>query len=121
MRLLNVWRTLTVGVLLGLTTVAIARPGDSDSRTEKPAATKPSVNDFPSPAELVKKMKELEKVKAGQSKVAHFSLTRPIAETTPGFSLFGGDDGSPATRVLLERLNAAGKDKEIKAVLITLG
>jgi protease-4 len=123
MRLLSVWRMLIVGLVIGGAAVAIARPDDSDSKSakDKPAATKPSVNDFPSPAELVKKMKDLEKKKASQSKVAHFSLTRPIVETSPGFSFFGGDDASLTTRTLLERLNAAGKDKEIKAILITLG
>ena len=120
MRLFTVSRMLIVGLILGGTALAVAR-GDSDSKTEKAPATKPSVNDFPSPAELVKKMKDLEKAKAAQSKVAHFALTRPIVETTPSFSLFGGDDAALTTRVLLERLNAAGKDKEIKAVLLTLG
>ena len=82
-------------------------------------ATRPSADEFPSPAELVKRMKQAEEKKATLTKVAYFNLTRPIEEKPADFSLFG-DDGSLTLRSLLDRLHMAQQDAEIKAVLITL-
>lgn len=96
-------------------------PGEKKSGSSlKSSTSKPSSDEFPTPAELVKRMKQLEKEKAKLAKVAYFNLTRPVEEKPADFSLFG-DDGSVTLRSLLERLNQAKQDPDVKAVLITLG
>src|SRR4051812_43505718 len=115
--------------LLAVTTVVFAADSpdapDSkqDSKAVKPTtkpADKPAENEFPSAAELVRKMKQAEKKKASLAKVAYFNLSRPVAEKPADFSLFG-DDSSLTLRNLMERLRTAQKDQNVKAVLMTLG
>ena len=117
-------------LVLALTAVALADDAPDGAQEAKPdttasarhPATQPSVvaDEFPSPAELIRKMKQLERKKAGLSKIAFFSLARPIAEKPAEFSLFG-DDGSLTLRSLLDRLHLAGQDNDVKGVLLTLG
>jgi protease-4 len=87
----------------------------------KSPATQPATSDeeFPSPADVVRRLKAAEKKKAALAKVAYFNLTRPVEEAPSGFSLFG-DDGSQTLRSLVARLHQAKDDADIKAVLITL-
>lgn len=85
----------------------------------KTAASQPASEEFPTPAELVRRMKKVEKEKAALAKVAFFNINRPVEEKSADFSLFG-DDGSLTLRTLLERLNRARQDPDVKAVLITL-
>jgi len=120
-------RMLIAAVVLAVTAVTLAEENtDSlgDARTDQPQAkapaTRPSADEFPSPAELVKRMKQAEQKKSSLTKVAYFNLTRPIEEKPADFSLFG-DDGSLTLRSLLDRLHMAQQDADIKAVLITLG
>jgi len=119
-------KTLVVAVLLALTGVVFAwdAPDASDSPTEAKSAsptTKPAKKDeFPTPADLVRRMKQLEKKKASLTKIAFFNLNQPIEEKPAEFSLFGGDDGL-TLRSLLDRLHMAQNDQSIKGVLITLG
>ena len=119
-------KTLIAAVLLVLTGVAFAwdapesSDGNQEARSTRSATTRPSEKEFPSPAELVRRMKQLEQKKAALSKVAYFNLTRPIEEKPADFSLFG-DDASLTLRSLLDRLHMAQKDEDVKAVLITLG
>jgi protease IV len=122
-------KTWIAAALVALTVVtgALARerkPDDSGEKkspsTLKSAATQPASAEFPTPAELVKKMKQVEKEKAALPKVAYFNLTRPLEEKPADFTLFG-DDGSVTLRSLLERLHQAKQDPDIKSVLITLG
>ena len=97
-------------------TGAEARRG---AATMKSASTQPAAEEFPTPADLVKRLKKVEKEKAALAKVAYFNLNRPVEEKPADFSLFG-DDGSLTLRSLLERLNQARQDADVKAVLITL-
>jgi protease-4 len=120
-------KMLIAAVLLTYSAVAIARADDLPTgKTEKTAttakspATQPAAEEFPTPAELVKRMKQLEKQKAALAKVAYFNLSRPVEEKPADFSLFG-DDGSTTLRSMLDRLNMARQDADVKAVLITLG
>jgi protease-4 len=119
-------KTMLIGVIVVLMGAAVladmpdAKESNSDSKSSKPAATQPTGQEFPSPAELVRKMKQAEKKKASLTKVAYFNLTQPIAEKQPDFSLFGGD-GALTLRSLLDRLHMAQTDKDVKAVLLTLG
>src|SRR6266404_2086985 len=105
-------KTLLAVLLLALTPVAFAATDDAaspdvkqESKAGKPA-TRPADGDFPSPAELIRKMKEIEKKKASLTKVAYFNLGRPVAEKQADFSIFG-DDGSLTLRSLLDRLHVA--------------
>lgn len=121
-------KRLIFAVMFGFAAVSLARSAESPdasdakqssksgSATTKPAAEK----EFPSPAELVRKMKQLEKKKASLTKVAYLDFGRPVAEKPAGFSLFGDDD-SITLRSALERLHKAQTDQDVKAVLLTLG
>ena len=83
--------------------VAAANDSPTDSLAAKRAqaalkpASQPANDEFPTPAELVKRMKKLEKAKAALAKVAYFNLNRPVAEKPSEFSLFG-DDGRCSDR-----------------------
>jgi len=111
-------------VMMGAAATAEDRTeGSAEKQTAgslKSPATQPSGEEFPSPAELARRMKQLEKEKAALAKVAYFNLSRPVDEKPSDFSLFG-DDGSNTLRSLLDRLNQAKADQDVKAVLITLG
>ena len=83
------------------------------------ATTKPAKH-FPTPAELVAKMKAAQAKQDAASKVAYFDLSSGVAEKPGGFSIFGGRGGD-TLQTLLAHLHQAKDDSEIKAVLITLG
>ena len=75
---------------------------------------------LPSPSELIKKLKATQQKEDKKTKVAYFDFTRPVQEAPAGFSVFG-DDGAMTLRSLIDRLHKARDDKDVKAVLITLG
>ena len=75
--------------------------------------------DLPSPAELMRKMKEAKEKRSQQAKVAFFDLSEPVVEQPAAFSLFG--DPRLTVRTLVERLHQAKADKDVKGVLVTLG
>lgn len=116
---------LTVGLTFSSTFVSAKDQQSDDLATRrreaalKSASSQPASEEFPTPAELVKRMKSLEKEKSALAKVAYFNINRPIEEKPAEFSLFG-DDGSLTLRSMLERLNQAKQDPDVKAVLITL-
>lgn len=90
--------------------------GQTTKPTTKPAATEPH---YPTPAELIAKIKERKDKEKVMPKVAYFDLSKPVTEKPEAFSLFGGDTGT-TLRSLLSRLNQARDDKDLKAVLVTL-
>jgi protease-4 len=81
----------------------------------------PSVKKFPTPAELVAQMKAMKHEADRLPKVAYFDLSGPLAEKPADFSWFGNDPNVVTLRVLLDRLEHARQDKDIRGVLITLG
>jgi protease IV len=83
-------------------------------------ATKPTAKSFPTPAELVAKMKKVQETEANQTRVAYFNLARSIVEKPADFSLFGEAD-AVTLHSLLQRMRKAREDKEVRAVLVTLG
>jgi protease-4 len=92
-----------------------------------PAATEPSASaapaparHFPTPAELIAKLKAAREKEAAQPKVALFDLSEGISEKPADFSLLGGERTN-TLQSLLDRLNRAGADSSVNAVLITLG
>src|SRR5579871_6805584 len=73
----------------------------TDKKTDKPD------DKLPTPGELIKKLKSMEKEKAKKSKIAYFDLSlRPVVEQPAAFSLFG-DDGSMTLRSIVDRLHQA--------------
>jgi protease-4 len=81
------------------------------------AATQPSAASIHALADKIKQMAEQERT---TPKVAYFDLSRAVAEKPADFSLFG-DSSAVTLRSLIERLRHARQDKDVRAVLITLG
>lgn len=86
--------------------------------TTKPATPSADSSDYPSPAELMRKLREERERRAKMAKVAHFDLSEPIGERPAEFSLFGDHELNLFS--LLERLHKASADPEIRSVLLTL-
>ncbi|HMO27615.1 MAG TPA: S49 family peptidase, partial [Tepidisphaeraceae bacterium] len=84
-------------------------------------STQPSANaasKFPTPDELMAKIREQQTEQSRKLKVAYFDLGAPLSEAPAGFSLFGGS--SQTLHDLLTRLAKARDDQDVRAVLITL-
>ena len=105
-------------------TDAPAKPGDAKpapaTEEGETASGGEGVTDFPTPAELIKRIREKTTEKAALTKVAYFDLAQPILEKPADFSIFGADTGL-TLRSLVERMHKARDDKDIRAVLLTLG
>ncbi len=104
---------------MGLAASVHLRAQDLASAKAPTTGPSNSSEEFPSPAELMKKLKAEKDLKAKQGKVAFFDLSEAVEEKPADFSLFG--DGHLTTRTLIERLRQAKDDKNVKAILITLG
>jgi protease IV len=112
--------TLTLGVKMASGESVTTRPTDDPSPATQPTASAQD-NKFPTPAELIARMKLRRQEEQVLPKVAYFDLGEPIAEKPADFSWFGDTQDVLTLRVLLDRLEQARKDKEIRGVLITLG
>lgn len=101
-----------------------AKPTPKTTPTSKPApkaeVAKAGDEKFPSPAEIMAKIKANQAKIDKLIKVAHVDLSSPIVEKAPDFTLFGADHLITVPN-LLDRLHKAREDKNIRAVLITLG
>jgi protease-4 len=93
----------------------------------KPPATQPvtapattHASKYPTPAEVIAKMKAIKSEKETLPKVAHFDLGDGVTERPAGFSIFAQQD-TITLRSIIERLHNAAQDSEIRAVLVTLG
>lgn len=85
-----------------------------------PPADGAAVGKFPTPAELIEKMKQQRATLASKTKVAYFDLSDPVSERPSSFSIFGGGE-SRTLHSLLTRLQKAQSDDSVRAVLITAG
>ena len=103
----------------GLTTKPVARAATTTSADATTQAAASSTT-FPTPAELIEKMRGLKKVKAALPHVAYIDLAHPLIEKPADFSFFGDPDFT-TLRSVVDRLRQARRDKDIRAVLITLG
>jgi len=90
--------------------------GRNDSQTKTEA--KEPKSEVPSPAELMKRLKEERDRKSKLSKIAHFDLSEQVKEAPSGFSLFGDD--RLVLRTLVDRIQSAAVDKNVKGMLLTL-
>lgn len=82
------------------------------------ASTAPTT--FPTPTELIEKMRAMRKTKDSLPHVAYFNLASTITEKPADFSFFGDDD-TTTLRTFIDRLHKAKGDADIKAVLLTFG
>ena len=94
------------------------RPSTRPS-TQPAAMAQDQPTRFPTPAELVARIKQLKQEESARSKVAYFDLDEPLTERPADFSLFG-DDGT-TLRSLLDRMHQARDDRDVRAVLVTIG
>jgi protease-4 len=85
-----------------------------------PATQPGSSQSLPRPGDLIRQMRAAQAKKDALTKVAFFDLAQPVSEKPADFSLFGGD-ATMTLRNLIDRLHQARDDKDIHAVLITLG
>ena len=103
--------------------VAFAKPPTTHPAATAPATTGPatqaSKTKFPTPAELLAKLKADRDATAAKVQVGVFSLNTAFAEKPVDFSLFGTP--SPTLRELLERMEKAKDDASLKAVLLYVG
>ncbi|HEX4053560.1 MAG TPA: signal peptide peptidase SppA [Tepidisphaeraceae bacterium] len=105
--------------------LAITSASTRPSQNSASAATQP-VNRFPTPAELMAKIKAAhtankEQVEPRLPEVAYFDLSDPVAEKPADFSLFAEDQQTVTLRVLIDRLEKARKDADVRGVLLRLG
>ena len=102
---------------------ATTQPSDADKgeQTASASAKSPSGDsEFPTPAELIKRLQKQKADKAALSKVVHFDLASAVAEKPADLSLFG-DATANTLRSVVQRMQMARDDKDVRAVLITLG
>jgi protease-4 len=92
------------------------RPAD----TGEQASAKAGESEFPTPAELIKRLQKQKAEKAALSKVVHFDLASAVVEKPADFSLFG-DSTQMTLRSVINRMQMARDDKDVRAVLLTLG
>jgi protease-4 len=86
------------------------------------ATTKPVISSspLPTPTELAMKMRRLREEKEALTKVAYVDLNETVTEKPAAFSLFGNEQQT-TLRQITERLTKARDDKNVRAILITLG
>jgi protease IV len=100
---------------------AIAPATQPADTTAKPVVATASSSSFPTPAELIAKLKATEQKQDALPKVAFFDLGLPLAEKPADFSLFGDTDDVLTLRALIDRLEQARQDKDIRGVLLAVG
>ena len=83
-------------------------------------AAKTDAESFPTPAELIEKMKSMKAQKETLPHVAYIAINKPVVEKPANFSFFGNPNDQ-TLRSLIDRLSRAKHDKKIRAVLITIG
>jgi protease IV len=85
------------------------------SRADSSSSAPPSLKD------LAAKIHWINEQKDKLPKVAAFDLSSALPEKPSDFSVFGGDPSAMTLRLLIDRLHKARDDKEVGAVLLTLG
>jgi protease-4 len=109
---MNRWLAIFGATVLAMGTLAQA------AATSQPSSK--TQNKFPTPAELMAKIQAAKKSQTPEEfpKVAFFDLTGTIQEKPADFNLFAQDYQALTLRVLVQRLEAARVDKDVKGVLL---
>ena len=100
------------------------RPSDAGATTQPAPTSRPAAEvrkRFPTPAELMARLKRWRQQEEVLPKVAYFELGRPLLEKPADFSWFANPQSTLTLQGLVDRLEQARQDKQIRAVLITLG
>jgi protease-4 len=105
-------------VLLFCASLALAKP-TTQPATQPTTAPTAQATHYPTPTELMEKIKKQRKEQDALLKVAYFNIDKPVSERPEGFSLFSNDDRA-TLRNLIDRLHQARDDKQLRAVLLTL-
>jgi protease-4 len=100
--------------------VTVTSASPATSPTTAPSLAAAAVGKFPTPAELYEKMKRAAETKKALLKVAYFDFDKPVLEGPAEFSLFGAEDGA-TLHSIIDRMRRAKDDKQVRAVLVTLG
>lgn len=117
-------RIFAIVLLFAASAVAgpVTRPTTEPvASAHKAPATAPSAQSakFPTPTELMAKIKAQRKAQDALIKVAFFDLDRPISERPSDFSLFMNAD-TTSLRSIVDRIHMARDDAAIRAVLVTI-
>ncbi len=118
------WRLwILVGSVAGWAVICTAA-------TSTPAAMRPSQNSatpatrpanrFPTPAELMAKLEAARQEERQIPEVAYFDLSEPLAEKPADFNFLEEDEQTVTLRELIDRLEKARKDGDVRAVLLRL-
>jgi protease-4 len=108
-------------VLLFSVSLTFAKPAAPAPTTHPSAiATSQPSGKFPTANELFAKIKKIKQEKQDLPKVAYFDLCEPISEKPMDF-IFFAQSKSLTLQTLLDRMQQARTDKDIKAVLISFG
>jgi protease-4 len=124
-------RAPLIAIIIALTSLSVSArvrlarfvPATTQSATTQSATTTQAstqASKFPTPAELIEKMRATKQQKSTLPHVALIDLSQPIVEKPADFSLFGDPDAT-TLHTILNRLHQAKEDKDVRAVLITLG
>ncbi|HEV8605570.1 MAG TPA: signal peptide peptidase SppA [Tepidisphaeraceae bacterium] len=111
-----------IAVLMICCAVSLAKPPATRPTTRPLAAatTNPTTRPgFPSAREMAAKLLGQHQKEKDLLKVAHIELNRALAEKPAAFAIFGDD--SLTLQSVISRLQAVRDDKDVRAVLITLG
>lgn len=116
---MNRWMALLASLGFCVYVAAAQTPA---TQPDDAPSTQPA-DKFPTPAEL------MAKIKASQSKddqnqalpkIAFFDLSEGVVEKPADFSLFAQDQAALTLRILIDRMEKARKDDNVRAVLIRL-
>src|SRR5256714_238836 len=110
-----------LAVVLICAIAAVAKPPTTRplSAPATRPTTNPSAKSFPSAREMAAKLLGQHEKEKDLLKVAHIDLNRALAEKPAAFSLFGDD--SLTLQSVIARLQSIRDDKDVRAVLITMG
>jgi len=110
-----------LAVVLICAIAAVAKP--PTTRPLSAPATRPTTNptarSFPSAREMAARLLGQHEKQKDLLKVAHIDLDKPLGEKPAAFSLFGDD--SLTLQSVIARLQSIRDDKDVRAVLITMG
>ncbi|MGA2231493.1 MAG: signal peptide peptidase SppA [Tepidisphaeraceae bacterium] len=112
---------LCLAAFLAAACAAAKTAGAADAPATLPS-TQPAASAFPTPADLIAKLKDAKQTVAGPvtPHVAYLELNQAVVEKPSDFSFFASQE-SLTLRSLLDRLEKARQDKDISAVLLTVG
>ncbi len=110
-------RVFVSSLLLCLWTATLA-----DAQATKPVVTQPASQPVDAAVHnLAARIRQLNNEQLHPPKVAFFDLNTSVVEKPADFSLLGGNPGAITLQSLLGRLHHARDDKDVRAVLVTLG